>query len=61
MALFDVVSPQHAAHVGVVFGVAVGFAGEVSPLELGDVVGEVGVPGGHFVLVVVFFGEVVVV
>lgn len=47
LALFDVVGAQDAAHVGVVFGVAVGFAREVGALELGDVVGEVGVPGGH--------------
>lgn len=47
LALFDVVGAQDAADVGVVFGVAVGFAREVGALELGDVVGEVGVPGGH--------------
>lgn len=47
LTLFDVVGAQDAADVGVVFSVAVGFAREVGALELGDVVGEVGVPGGH--------------
>ena len=47
LALFDIVGAQDAADVGVIFGVAVGFTGEVGALELGNVVGEVGVPGGH--------------
>lgn len=50
-ALFGVVVAQDAAHVGVVFGVAIGLGGEEAGLEVGDLGGgfseEVRVPGRH--------------
>lgn len=50
-ALFGVVVAQDAADVGVVFGVAIGLAGEEGGAEVGDLGGclcdEVGVPGTH--------------
>lgn len=47
LVLLNVVGAQDAAHVGVVVGVAVGFAVEDGALEVGDAGFEVRVPAGH--------------